>query len=225
MRVEAIIAAAGRGTRMRSQVRKPYIPLCGRPILLHTLEKFLFLKPENIIIVVEEEDIGLCRQIVRSDDIRIIAGGLRRQDSVYNGLMRCRGDIVVIHDGVRPFVTQKMIRDSIDAAWKHGAAIAAVPVKDTVKEGRGGAVERTLDRRRLFSVQTPQAFRREVILRAYEYARENNLEGTDDAFFVEASGGAVHIVPGSYDNIKITTPEDLFFAEVIMEHTGLERRV
>ncbi|HID56434.1 TPA: 2-C-methyl-D-erythritol 4-phosphate cytidylyltransferase [Candidatus Poribacteria bacterium] len=209
---------------MRGRVRKPFLLLDDKPIIAHTLFKFQRCDPvDEIIPIVSAEDIGKMRQIVGRYSLtkvtEIVAGGETRQRSVYNGLkaMSDETKVVVIHDGVRPFVTDEIIRRCIEMAFETGAAIAAVPVKDTIKEvSSDGIVLHTLERSRLWAIQTPQAFRRELILRGHELALERGMEATDDAALIEMMGYKVPVVVGSYKNIKITTPEDLILARALL---------
>ena len=150
----------------------------------------------------------------------MVVGGDTRQESVYNALkeLSSNTDIVVIHDAVRPFVNEDMIIQSIDDANRYGSAIVAVPVKDTIKESdNDGFVMKTLDRRKLWAIQTPQTFKYDLIMKAHLYARDNNIQATDDAFLVEQIGHKVKLIMGSYENIKITTPDDLAVAKAILE--------
>ena len=151
---------------------------------------------------------------------QIVPGGKRRQESVKNGIdaLPKDVDIVAIHDGVRPFVTQTMIEDSIHSAVRYGAVVFAMPVKETIKMSNpDGTVLKTLDRESLWQIQTPQTFQVNVIREAYSRATEDGFVGTDDASLVERLGVKVHILPGSYTNIKITTPEDLWFANLFLK--------
>lgn len=226
MRVSAIIPAAGHGKRMGG-VKKPYISLSGKPILAHTLAVFQRCHMvDGILVVVAEGDERECVQnVIKPYGIDkvdlVVTGGETRQESVFNGLKRLASDtdMVVVHDCVRPFVTEDMIRSTLDAADRWGAATVAVPVKDTIKEAddEGFAVS-TLDRRRLWSIQTPQTFKYDLILQAHLYAQKNNIRATDDASLVERLGGGhrVKLVMGSFENIKITTPSDLMIARAIL---------
>ena len=221
----AIIVAGGRGVRMGNQVPKQYLPLAGKPILSHSIEVFN-ANPHihSICIVVPPSDTILCRSdIVRPlksrKRISIVAGGNDRQDSVFNGLKAVAAgvELVVIHDGVRPFVSQRVLNRCIQGARKHGACIAALPINETLKHGNeAGCVLKTMDRRHLFSAQTPQAFSFRQILYAHERARQDGFHGTDDAMLLERLGTDVKIVLGNPFNIKITTPEDLRLAEAIL---------
>jgi len=218
----AIIPSAGLGRRMGT-LKKNYLKLLGRPVLAHTLEAFEACSSiDSIIVVVAAEDIDRCAEEVVSPYgftkvIDIVAGGAERQDSVANGLARAEGfDMVAVHDGARPLVTAGIIDSVVAAALRTGAAITAVPIKDTIKETAGGVVKGTLDRSSLVSVHTPQAFRTELLQRALESARQDGFIGTDESSLVERLGEPVTVVIGSYDNIKITTAEDLSLAEFIL---------
>lgn len=225
-KIVAIIPAAGQGKRMGNQVNKQFLCLAGLPILVHTL-KVLENHPrvDGMIIVCREEEREFCRtEIIEKYQIRkvleIVAGGKERQHSVFNGIKALPADtgLVLIHDGARPFFTPGIIDDALDQALAVGAAIAAVPVKDTIKEaGPDGIVVGTPDRSRLWQIQTPQAFRYSLILEAYQRAEADGFLGTDDASLVEYLGYKVRLVQGSYENIKITTPEDLLLGEAILK--------
>ena len=225
MRISAIIPAAGLGTRMGG-IKKPYMDIAGKPILAYTLVAFQrcpFI--DNIFIVTAKGDESRCIQdVVKIYSIdkpfSIVTGGDTRQESVYNALkdLSSNTDIVVIHDAVRPLLTEEMIIQSIDNANLYGSAIVAVPVKDTIKESDDdGFVTKTLDRRKLWAIQTPQTFKYDLIMKAHLYARDNNIQATDDAFLVEQIGYKVKLIMGSYENIKITTPEDIIMAKAILE--------
>lgn len=210
------------GRRMGSR-KKNYLTLIDRPVLAHTLGVFE-ASPlvDSIILVVPHSDERFCREEIAwryglSKVAKIIAGGKERQDSVGNGLLEAAGyGLIMVHDGARPLVTADMIENILKAASVYGAAIAAVPVKDTVKEGYGGLVSRTLPREGLWSVQTPQAFRSDIITGAFEKACKDGFTGTDESSLVERLGTPVRIVEGSYENIKITTEEDMVMAECIL---------
>ncbi|MBM4340801.1 MAG: 2-C-methyl-D-erythritol 4-phosphate cytidylyltransferase [Deltaproteobacteria bacterium] len=226
MKADAIIVSAGKGQRFMEGRKKQYFSLGGKPILAHTLDQFDACPLiHSILLVVGQEDQDYClKEIIEKFRYRKISqitpGGKRRQDSVKNGLdaLSSRSEIIVIHDGVRPFVTKEMIEDSIRSAIRFGAAIIAMPVKDTIKMAHNdGTILKTLDRETLYQAQTPQAFQSSLIREAYSRAKEDNFVGTDDASLVERLGKKVHILPGSYTNIKITTPEDLMLANLILE--------
>ncbi len=216
----AIIVAAGAGTRMQG-IDKVFSPLAGTPILLRSTQPFQdCLSVSRIIIVVGGEKEKTCRSLVSSGEwskvTDICAGGARRQDSVSEGLKRI-GDAewVIIHDGARPLVTVEIIERGLKAARETGAAVAAVQVKDTIKtSGENLFITSTPPRKNLWAIQTPQVFRADIISEAY---RHNGDDVTDDAALVENTGRKVKIFAGSYNNIKITTPEDLVLAEMLLK--------
>jgi 2-C-methyl-D-erythritol 4-phosphate cytidylyltransferase len=224
--VGVIIPAAGRGKRMGANESKQFLPLAGRPVLLHTLDVFdSHPEVDEIVIAVREEEMERIRDMLGTagyrKTIRIVAGGRERQESVSRALRVVSSGWVLVHDAVRPFVTHDAITRLIGAMRMHGAAILAVPVKDTVKKvNDAGIVEETPDRRRLWAVQTPQAFRRELLLAAHERAAGREGWATDDAMLVEEMGIDVRVVEGEYSNIKLTTPEDLVWAEAILRIRG-----
>lgn len=223
-KIAVIIAAAGSGKRMGGGIPKQYGRLGGISILARTVKAFADLSAIHYITIVTNEDYrGLCRKELGELGLlakvgEILPGGLERQDSIYNAIRRLPddADLVLVHDGVRPFVTGELICRVIAGAAEHGAAVAAVPVKDTVKVVEGSLLMRTLDRKSLYSVQTPQGFQKDVLVRAYDEAYKHNYYGTDDAFLVEKIGEKVHIIKGDYNNIKITTMEDIVFGEAII---------
>ena len=227
MKTIAIIPAAGSGLRMSSNVPKQYLKLQNRPILAMTVDKFEKCDLiDGIILVVSSGDVDFCkRDIVEKYNltkvVKIIAGGERRQDSVRAGIEATDGeyDSILIHDGVRPFVNQKTIIRSISALEKSRAIITAMPAKETIKKiGEGGYVLKTYDRRLLWLVQTPQVFRYKDIYNAHMKAlMEGWDEVTDDALLMEKMNIPVKIIPGSEDNIKITTPFDLEYAEFLLK--------
>lgn len=219
-----VIAAAGKGARMGMNENKQYIEISGKPVLARTIQKFEgCCRINDIKVVVNETDIEFCKEnIIKRYGFKkvseVVPGGPSRQQSVYNGLKRLPADcgIVLIHDGARPFIDTRDIISCIDAAEEYGAAIVAVPVKDTIKRsGQGDFVTETLERSGLWYVQTPQGFRHGLIIEAHRQACEDKFTGTDDSVLVERLGYSVRIVRGSCLNIKITTKEDLFFAGLI----------
>ena len=223
-KISAIIPAAGSGKRMGSDVSKQYLSVGGRPLIAETLLVFQNSPLVNEIILVSPEMEMACAEEIAQDAriskvSRFVIGGKERQDSVRNGLAALDADtsIVIVHDGVRPFIDNEMLEEVIDSAKEHGAAIVAVPVKDTVKETVGGEIKRTVPREKLWLAQTPQAFRYDLIRKAFDNAEERGITGTDESSLVEALGEKVKIVMGSYHNIKITTPEDMVFAEAILK--------
>lgn len=226
LKVVALIPAAGMGKRMGASINKQYLLLGGKPILAHTLQLFEDAEfIDEIYPIVPLDEISYCRQEVVerygfAKVRQIIAGGAERQHSVLNGLRAIAAagadDIVLIHDGVRPFVTQETLRRSIEVARKHQGALVAVPVKDTVKVARDGFAVGTPPRTALWLAQTPQTFRYDIIRAAHESAAAEDYLCTDDASLLERVGEHSHIVIGDYRNIKITTPEDMILAEAFL---------
>jgi len=226
-RIFALLPAAGMGKRMGAGCNKQYLLLDGEPILAHTLRVFQeapFIA--GIYLVSPEQEIPFCRhEVVErygfSKVQAIVAGGAERQHSVFNGLKAMQGvepdDLVLIHDGVRPFVPVGVLEKAAQAADQFGAAVVAVPVKDTVKVARGGVVVETPPREELWLAQTPQAFRYGLISAAHQAAAAEGFLGTDDASLVERQGCQLHVVMGDYRNIKITTPEDMVLAEAFLK--------
>lgn len=223
MKVCAIIAAGGSGKRMKSKEGKQFIELLGKPMLLRTLEKFEATAAVNdIILVIAPEQIDAAESLVKKQKLakvrKIIKGGKRRQDSVLNGLkaidFAC--DVVLVHDGARPLVTAKEIKAVIDGVKEYEACIAAGPVKDTLKIVDEDSILETPDRSRYWAAKTPQGFKLKLLKEAFEQAKKQKLKVTDDAMLVEAMGHKVKIVEASCYNIKITTPEDLYVAEGIL---------
>lgn len=221
----AIILAAGKGTRMKARINKQFINLKGKPILYYTLKAF-----ENnsyiseIVLVLAEDEIAYFKEnILEKYEIKkikkIVAGGKTRQESVLKGLLAAEdSDIVLIHDGARPFLSDKLIEDGIKYAKKYGACACGVIPKDTIKiKSIGGFSSSTLERSSLFAVQTPQCFKYDIIINAHKKALEDSLKATDDTMIVERYDHKVYLYQGSYTNIKITTPEDLVVGERILD--------
>ncbi len=217
-KVGVVIPAAGIGKRFGSNKPKQFLEIDGIPILQITLQRFQACDAVDCIVVVSHADfINEVTDLVTKNDFTKIAsivnGGEHRQDSVWNGLkeiIKNDVEIILIHDAVRPFVTDELIKNVITASEKFGAAVPAVPLKDTIKvsDGKGFLIE-TLDRNKLFAVQTPQGFRKELIVKAFEKAYTDNYYATDDANLVERLGKKIKLIEGDYKNIKITTKEDL----------------
>jgi 2-C-methyl-D-erythritol 4-phosphate cytidylyltransferase len=215
-----IIVAAGDSRRMGG-IDKMFAPINGRPLLARVIDTFQACRQiDQIIVVMSSKNLETCRRLVAAEGWNkvkdICLGGKLRQDSVAEGLKRLKyGDWVVIHDGARPLVTVDLIERGIEAAEETGAAVAAVPVKDTIKvAGANDIVRQTLPRQYLRAVQTPQVFRIDVIQNTYRHVFG---DVTDDASLVEKAGYKVKLYMGSYDNIKITTPDDLAVAEVLFK--------
>lgn len=217
-----VIVAAGKGKRMGADINKQYLELNGKEVLAHTIDQFQQCNEiTEIIIVTGEDEVAycekyICRKYGFSKVHHVVAGGKERQDSVYNGLLKVNNeaDIVLIHDGARPLIKEEQIKDSIKVAAEVGACVVGVPIKDTVKIcGPDQLVVGTPSRDTLWTIQTPQAFRYGLIMKAYKEGIEKNRVVTDDSMMVEALGYSVKVVSGRYDNIKITTPEDLVIAK------------
>jgi len=225
-KVTALVPAAGMGKRMGKAVAKQFLPLGDMPMLAHTLLTIQRSSEiDEIIPILSEEDMESClKNIIEAYHITkvrtLVVGGKERQDSVYNGLRKTDKDtaVIVVHDGVRPFVTTELLRECVEAARKGESVAAGVPLKDTVKEvDDKGIVRQTLERSRIWAIQTPQAFPAKVLRKAYDASYKKKEYGTDDATLVERMGGKIRVIMGSYDNIKITTPEDLILAEEILK--------
>lgn len=214
-----VIVAAGRGSRMGTKESKQYLMLADKPVIVHTLELFQRMElAEEIVLVVGSGDVERCREWVASYGLhkvtRVLAGGKERQQSVLIGLRAASLDWVMVHDGVRPLVSEAAVSACCRVAVATGAAVLAVPVKDTIKQvDEAGVIVSTPDRASLRAIQTPQAFRRELLLEAHEKAEAEGFLGTDDAMVAERYGAAVAVAEGEYSNIKITTPDDLPLAE------------
>lgn len=218
----AIILSGGRGKRMGSKLSKQFILINEKPILYYTIKKFRENKLiDDIILVLPKDEIEYCkREVLEKNNLfvdKIVEGGEERQDSVFNGLNAIdNGDIVLIHDGARPFVTDKIIEDGIKGAKKFKAAAPGVMPKDTIKiKNIDNLSKETLNREELVAVQTPQVFDYNLILECHKKIKENNIKVTDDTMVVETFGNKVFLYEGSYTNIKITTPEDLILAKYL----------
>ncbi len=216
-KIGAVIVGAGSSRRMGRD--KVFMSLAGKPLLAWSVDACQNCDMvDQIVVVLNETKLDLGRKLAKdrrwSKLVEICGGGKRRQDSVRQGLNELEDcDWVIIHDGARPFLTADLIRDGLEAAQTTGAAVAAVPIKDTVKLGGSDMiVSKTLNRQELWAVQTPQIFRFDIIAEAHEQVKE---DVTDDASMVEHLGYKVRLYMGSYNNIKITTPEDLALAELI----------
>jgi len=226
MKIVALIAAAGKGKRMNARINKPFIPIFGKPILAYTIEKFEKCKLiDKIYLLVNAEEKEICHKniILKYNFFKVqelVDGGKTRQDSIYNGLKALDKDtdIVVIHDGARPLVEATTIRDSIEKAQEYGAAIAVIPIKDTVKKSENNFfINKTLNREEIWRSQTPQTFKYDIILPAYHQAYKDKYLATDDAAIVERYGHKVKLIIGSEENIKITTPFDVIVAEIFLK--------
>ncbi|MDR1439533.1 MAG: 2-C-methyl-D-erythritol 4-phosphate cytidylyltransferase [Clostridiales bacterium] len=233
----AVIVAAGEGLRMGAGPKKQFLRLGGEPILAMALRAFAEAECiGEIVLVVARGDAEYCeREIVAhmspesayGKAVRIAHGGRTRQESVRNGVAAADPafGLIAIHDGVRPFIEPGAICAAVAAAAEAGASCVAIPATDTIKEARGGYIERTLDRASLWAAQTPQAFRREILADALDAAERRGFAATDDVSLAESIGVRAMIVPGSYDNIKITTQRDLDIAKEILARRRREAPV
>ncbi len=221
----AIIVAAGSGQRYGKKLPKQFQEIGGKPLIYHTLKKFETADSINNIVVVAGKDwmSFITREIEETYEFnkitRIIEGGKERQESVYNGLVALQNetDFVAVHDVVRPLVTVSKINEAVAACHKHSAVILAIPPIDTIKQAENGIVVQTLDRSSLWSVQTPQVFKYDLLVQAHQNARKIKLAKTDDSGLVELLGHPVRIIPGDYENFKITVPADLKLAELLLK--------
>lgn len=228
---DAIVLAAGVGRRMAATKNKVLLTLDdGRTIIEHTVMAFLEdSQCARIVLVVQADDHSEITDIIASvegnENIMLVIGGRERQDSVKIGLQELQNgaNIVMVHDGARPFIQKETLERVFEKAQETGAAIVGVPVKDTIKRVIEGAVVETVERECLCQAQTPQAFRLELLKAAHKYAEEVAFLGTDEASLVEQLGITVHVVKGSYQNIKITTPEDMVLAQAIVKQLKEER--
>lgn len=225
MQADVIVVAAGKGERVGRELPKPFLPVSGIPLLIHTLRAITqSTRITKIIIVVAPEREALCHDLLRlygpfRVPLTIVPGGAERQDSVRLGLaaLDSTSEVVAIHDAARPFLDHEILDRSIETAAVHGGALVAVPVRDTIKRViQEGTVLETIPRQHLWLAQTPQTFRVPLIREAHARALAEGIVATDDAALIERLGKLVKIVPGSYRNFKITTPEDLQFAKALL---------
>lgn len=226
MHVNVVIVAAGKGTRLQSELPKPFLSVAGKPILVHTLRRFVPIEAvRRIVVVVAAEREALCQEVLHThgpwpQPMTVVHGGAERQDSVRNGLaaLEPQCEIVVIHDAARPFISVEAIQCSINAAAEVGSAVVATPVRDTIKRADAQhTIRETVSRHNLWLAQTPQTFQVEVIRAAHRWAQQRDIAGTDDATLVEQMGRPVRIVPGGALNFKITTPDDLALAQAVLQ--------
>ena len=226
MKATAVIVAAGEGLRIGGNVPKPYLPLVGRAMLLRTLDRVFGARNiEKVVMVIAASELFRCEAMLRGDSALsqrpwvLQSGGATRQQSVKAGLEKVDGvtDIVVIHDGARPFVSPALIERCIESAGRNGAVVVGLPARDTIKiVSDDHRVLSTPDRKAVWEIQTPQAFRREVIVEAHEWAAREGFTATDDAMLVEQAGKPVWVIEGEKTNLKITVPEDLWLAEAMI---------
>lgn len=224
--VSAIIVSAGKGTRMESSHRKQYLLLKGYPILFHTIKAIDFSrKVDEIVLVIPENDFVFCRENIveavnPAKKIHLVSGGNKRQSSVYRGLKKIddKSKIVVIHDGVRPFIRPEQVDACVKGAEESGGCILGIPAYDTLKiVDQSCWINKTIQRDTVWMAQTPQAFKYSLIRKAHEKAVAEGFTGTDDASLVERMGQKVRIIMGSKQNIKITTKEDLVLARMFID--------
>ena len=218
--ISAIVLAGGRGKRMNYHKSKQFIEIKGKPVLVYTLEKFIYNKSiDEVILVLPEDEVDYCKkEVLQKYSLkvdRIVIGGKERQDSVFNALEAMeKANIVLIHDGARPFISEKIIEEGIKYANIYGAAAPGVTPKDTIKiKNEDNISVDTPDRNTLVAVQTPQCFKYDEIYQCHRKIKEENAIVTDDTSVVEKYGHKVYLYEGDYTNIKITTHEDLILAE------------
>ncbi|MFB3171097.1 2-C-methyl-D-erythritol 4-phosphate cytidylyltransferase [Bacillus niacini] len=223
MAYQVIIPAAGQGKRMGAGKNKLLLELNNIPVLIHTLRVFEEDKLcQGITLAVNPLDTEEFKYLLNKYKVKkvldLVPGGKERQDSIYNALKTVKNDgIILVHDAARPFILKEHIHRLLDKAQETGAAIIGVPAKDTMKTVGNHVVMATVERSSLWAVQTPQAFRFSILLKAYEHAKKEHFIGTDDSSLVERISHPVSMVEGDYDNIKLTTKEDLFFAQAILQ--------
>ena len=223
--VTVIIAAAGQGNRMRSSSNKIFLPLLNMPMLLHSILAFSSCPAVNNLIVVvafdEVEQVeSILRGLVGIKSWRVVVGGSERQHSIANAIkvVPDKTNLILVHDGARPLLMEKCVENVIQAARQYKAAVVGVAVKDTIKTvDNDGWVTGTLERRTLWSIQTPQGFDATLLRQAYAKAEKDGYVGTDDASLVERLGVKVKVIPGCYENIKVTTPEDLIIVTALLK--------
>lgn len=225
-RATAVVLAAGQGRRLGGDTPKTYLPIAGRPLVLRTLDRiFSAASVEEVILVVAADQIARCAQMLRSDPALrerpwlLQSGGATRQQSARCGLGRigAQADIVVIHDGARPFVTPGLIDRCVEAAVEKQAVVVGLPVRDTIKVvAPDGWIQSTPERSALWEIQTPQVFERELIVSAHQRAEREGVEVTDDATIVERTGTPVYVLEGERTNFKITQAEDVWLAETLL---------
>lgn len=222
----AVVVAGGKGLRMGTDTKKQYIKVDNKCIILLTLEAVLKSNYiDKIVVVVGKDDVEFVKKLIFEngffDKCEIVEGGKTRSESVKNGLMRVgECDVVAIHDGVRPLVSEKNIDECVENAYKYGASTLGVIPKDTIKVSKNGFIQKTINRDSLVSIQTPQCFKTDIIKNAYKNYDPNF---TDDCMQVEKTGVKIHITKGEYDNIKITTKEDLVLLEALMKERNEEK--
>ena len=227
MKIAAIVVAGGSGSRMEGRLPKQYLPIGGKAMVVKTTEAFSRCGyVDSIIVVADAIYHAKCEELLRNSGIDAVlaVGGKERQDSVFEGLKTIPpdSDFVLIHDAARPFVSTQLIEGAIKSVVEKNAVVCAVPVKDTIRMMTGNKKSVTTDRLLMYAAQTPQAFEKNLIIEAYRKAFEEGFYGTDDASLAERAGYDVHIIPGSYENIKITTRGDMPAEREIRAGTGFD---
>lgn len=224
MRVSGIIVAAGTGTRMGAGMNKVYMPLGNRCVLWHTVNAFCKSgAADELVIVTGAEDMQRCADLVKEFDIelKIVEGGATRQESTLNGLRAAYFEYAAVHDGARALIMPEEVCNVISAAKEYGAAALGVMPKDTIKTAdKDGFISATVARDNAYLIQTPQVFLRQKLIEAHEAAKAGGFAATDDCMLMERMGVRIKIVEGSYENIKLTTPEDMYTAERILKKRG-----
>jgi len=226
MHVTAVVLAAGEGRRIGGEIPKIFLPIAGRPLVLRTLDRmFAAHSVENVVLVIAANEIERCQSMLRADAAlrdrpwQLQAGGVIRQQSAQRGLEKLGSDsdIVIIHDGARPFVSAGLIERCVEVAADKGAVVVGLPARDTIKVvTQGQRIQSTPDRSSLWEIQTPQVFRRELIVAAHERAEKDGVQVTDDATVVERIGTPVYVIDGERTNFKITVREDVWLAETLI---------
>lgn len=224
-----IVVAAGSGKRMNAGINKQFIKIGEKEVIAHTIQAFYHNRniDEIVVCIKQDEEEYFTKNIIEKygfKGLKIAYGGKERQDSIYSGLKEVDSNcnIVLIHDGARPFVNDRIIFDSIEEAKKNKAVVVGVPVNDTIKIVHKGVIEGTPDRSMLWAAQTPQVFDFKLLLEAYQEAYKDSFYGTDDSMLVERIGQKVSMVMGSYNNIKITNQEDLKTANQIVKDSSVK---
>lgn len=224
--ISAMIVAAGSGTRMGGNIPKQFMNVYDKSLLAYTIEKFCLCdRIDEIILVTREDCISLCHKICRNngfDKVKtIVAGGATRQQSVYNGLkvLSESTDYVLIHDGARPLIDTDTICKCVDSVIENDACAVGVKVKDTIKYSSDGKyIDKTLDRNLVWQIQTPQAFKRDLITECHQKACKEGFEATDDCMIMEHYGHRISLVEGKYENIKITSPVDMYLMQGLVSN-------
>jgi 2-C-methyl-D-erythritol 4-phosphate cytidylyltransferase len=230
-RVTALIVAAGEGRRIGADVPKTYLPIGGRPMVLRTLDRFFATRTvERVVLVIAANDLSRCKTMLRGDPLLgncawvLQGGGATRQQSVKKGFEKidANTELVIVHDGARPFVSPALIDRCVEVARDKGAVVVGVRARDTIKMVSGDRwVQTTPDRNSLWEIQTPQVFRTELLVEAHDQAARDGVDATDDAMLVERMGKPVFVVDGESTNFKITTPDDVWLAETLIRENRI----